>query len=311
MADQIIIDGKRVLVVDDEPDVVKTLEDLLSMCQVDTAFSHKQATKLLDIHNYDAAILDIMGVNGYDLLEICRERRIPALMLTAHALSPDHLIKSIEAGALAYVPKDKINDIPEYVAEILNAHRRGGKKLGAWFAKLRPLFYEKFGADWRERSDSFALEFENVSLLLVPTDFSFYSCEAFPWAAFFAKKFNATVLVLHVISERRAEDLVRIPGNPWERILEKEDKKMIQDFSACLVGDFGKDIQVETHVAVGNVSERILTIAQEKDASMILMSTHGRSGILNKLIGGVAEKVLHQAPCPVFSVKPSQTYLKF
>lgn len=304
MKSRTTLQGKRILAVDDEPDVLETLEEILSMCQVDTALTYEQARGFLETNKYDAAVLDIMGVHGYDLLEVCRERGIPCLMLTAHALSPDHLMKSLEAGALAYVPKEKMMDLPEYLLEIISAHQSGAKKTGAWFARLRPLFYEKFGTDWRERYESFVLDFETVTLVLVPTDFSLYSCEAFPWAAFFARKFNAGVVVLHVMSEKMAQDLTRVPGNPWERILEEEDRQMIQDFSACLVGDFGKEIEIETRVEVGDVTDQIVAAARESDAGMIVMSTHGRSGMINKLMGGTAERILRQAPCPVFSVKP-------
>jgi len=300
------LDGTRILVVDDEPDVLETLEEILGMCRVDTALTYEKALELLEKNDYDAAVLDIMGVRGYDLVEFCGKKKVPALMLTAQALSPEHLVKSLEEGALAYIPKEKMVEIPGYLAEILSAHRRGIKRTGAWFARLRPFFYEKFGPQWREQHESFVLEFEKVSLILVPTDFSPYSCEAFPWAAFFAKRFDAAVLILHVISEKSAEELNRIPGNPWELILEREDRQMIRDFSACLVGDFAKGIPLETRVEVGGVADRILAVAQEKDADMIVMCTRGGSGLLSSLMGGVAERVLRRASCPVFSVKPKE-----
>jgi nucleotide-binding universal stress UspA family protein/CheY-like chemotaxis protein len=306
MNEKMDLEGARILVVDDEPDVLETLDEILSMCQVDTASSYEKARELLENNDYDVAVLDIMGVRGYDLVAFCGEKGIPSLMLTAQALSPDHLVKSLEEGALAYIPKEKMADIPEYLSEILSAHRRGIKRTGAWFARLRPFFYEKFGPDWRERHESFVLEFEKVNLILVPTDFSIYSCEAFPWAAFFAKRFNAAIVILHVISEKRAEELTRIPGNPWELILEREDRQMVQDFSVCLVGDFGKGIKKETRVEVGDVADRIVAVAREIEASMIVMSTHGRSGLISSLMGGVAARVLHRAPCPVFTVKPKE-----
>jgi nucleotide-binding universal stress UspA family protein/CheY-like chemotaxis protein len=298
------LEEKRILIVDDEPDILETLEDILSMSQVETAVSYEQASILLDTNTYDAAILDIMGVRGYDLLELCRKKDIPALMLTAHALSPDHLTKSIHAGALAYIPKDDIMNIPEYVGEIIQARQTGTKTPGAWFAKLRPLFYDKFGPDWRDHTDAFVMDVEKIDHILVPTDFSAYSCEAFPWAAFFAKQFSARVLILHVISEKRADELVRIPGNPWEHVLEREDMQMARDFSLCLVGDFGKDIQVETQVEVGGVVDQIVAVAQAREGSIIVMSTHGRTGLISSLLGGTAEKIIQKAPCPVFSVKP-------
>jgi DNA-binding response OmpR family regulator len=70
-----ILEGKRILVVDDEPDVLDTLEDLLSMCEVVKASSFEKAKSLLESGPFDFAILDIMGVNGYDLLDIATKKK--------------------------------------------------------------------------------------------------------------------------------------------------------------------------------------------------------------------------------------------
>ena len=86
------------MIVDDEPDVVETIKELLDMCNIDTATDFETGRKLLNQNKYDIAILDIMGVNGYELLEIANKNDTPALMLTAHAFSPDDLSKSISEG---------------------------------------------------------------------------------------------------------------------------------------------------------------------------------------------------------------------
>ena len=100
-----VLEGKRILIVDDEPDILDTLKELLDMCLIDTAPNFETAQKFLKRGSYDAAILDIMGVKGYDLLGLTKEKNIPSLMLTAHALSPDNLVKSLKKGAHSYVPK--------------------------------------------------------------------------------------------------------------------------------------------------------------------------------------------------------------
>lgn len=300
------LNGKRILIVDDEMDVLETLEEILAPCAIDLAMDFETARKRLNENNYDVAILDIMGVKGYELLEIARKKEIPALMLTAHAFSPDNLMKSIKNGAYAFVPKEKMSEIDIFVSEILSAARkgRGREKQGAWFARLRPYFYKKFGYDWREKYEDFYLDIETIDLIVVPTDFSPYSCEAFVWAAFLAKEFNAGILVLHVITEKDAEAITKVPGNPWEAVLEREDEQMVDDFSACLIGDFHKTMNKETLVEVGVPHEKIVETAKKKNASMIVMSTHGRGGLSRVLMGGVAEKVVRNASCPVFIVKP-------
>ena len=145
---------------------------------------------------------------------------------------------------------------------------------------------------------------EKVDLILVPTDFSPLSCEAFAWAGLFAKGFRAKILILHVISESAAEDMISIPDNPWEDILEREDTTMIEGFSACLASDFDESLTKETLVAVGSAAPQIIEVAKKRNASMIVMATHGRTGLAHALIGSVAEKVIRLAPCPVLSVKP-------
>jgi len=104
-----ILKGKRVLVVDDEEDILEFLVELLDMCKLDTATSFEEAKALLENTFYDIAVLDIMGVRGYELLETATRKGIPTLMLTAHAISKDNLKRSFEKGASYYVPKDEIS----------------------------------------------------------------------------------------------------------------------------------------------------------------------------------------------------------
>jgi DNA-binding NtrC family response regulator len=146
-----LLKGKKVLVVDDEPDILAVLEEILDMCDMDQATTFEGARDLIEKNRYDAAILDIMGVYGYDLLELTTKKDIPTLMLTAHALTPEHFVRSISKGAMAYVPKDKISEVDTYLSDILEAHEKGLKKFGRWFARLEPFFEEKFGYYWKEK----------------------------------------------------------------------------------------------------------------------------------------------------------------
>jgi len=155
-----ILKDKKILIVDDEPDILETLMELLDMCLIDSAPDFETAKKFLSKNTYDAAILDIMGVRGYDLLQITTQKEIPALMLTAHALSPEHLIKSIKEGAHSYVPKDKMVDIETFLSDLILAHEKGLKKHGRWFEKLKPFFDKQFGPEWREADKDFWRDFD-------------------------------------------------------------------------------------------------------------------------------------------------------
>ena len=148
MDDLKILENKKILVVDDEPDVLDTVGELLDMCHVDTAPDFETAEKLLSDNAYDMAILDIMGVRGHDLLEVANQRKTPSLMFTAHALNPDAFVKSMEGGARAYIPKEKMAEIATYVADLLRAQQAGIQRPGGWFERLRSFFEKQFGTGW-------------------------------------------------------------------------------------------------------------------------------------------------------------------
>jgi CheY-like chemotaxis protein len=151
LTEGVSLDGKRILIVDDETDIIETLKELLEMCVIDTAPDFEGAKALLERWPYDAAILDIMGVRGYDLLKITARLDIPTLMLTAHALSPQDFARSIRKGALAYVPKERISEIQDFLVDILEAKEQGQKRLGKWFERLEPFFERRFGPYWKEK----------------------------------------------------------------------------------------------------------------------------------------------------------------
>lgn len=151
MSDTDMIKGIKVLVVDDEQDILEVLEELLDMCHVTTASTFDKAKTLLETQAFDIAILDIMGVDGYSLLEIANKKNIPAVMLTAHAFSAGNLVKTIKKGAYAYVPKEEISRISEFLSGALNAKRKGENPWQVWEEKLPSSYFEKrWGAAWKD-----------------------------------------------------------------------------------------------------------------------------------------------------------------
>ena len=150
-----LLDGKRVLIVDDEPDVLDALEDLLPMCHVVKATSFEEARRLLGDEAFDIAILDIMGVDGYGLLEITKEKKVIPVMLTAHALSVEETKKSYERGAASYIPKEKIDKITVYLNDVLEAQKRGKSFWWRWFYRLGPYYDKRFGIGWQKEDKEF------------------------------------------------------------------------------------------------------------------------------------------------------------
>ncbi len=155
-----LLKDRKILVVDDEPDILETVEELLDMCSLDTAASFEEAKKLLSNNQYDLAILDIMGVSGYDVLALARKKDIPALMLTAHALTPENLKESIQKGADSYIPKDELANLTDHVADVIKARISGKQGYGAWFSILKPFFDKSFGKGWRNKDRSFWNNFD-------------------------------------------------------------------------------------------------------------------------------------------------------
>ena len=155
MSETELLDGKRILLVDDEPDVLDTLEDLLPMCETVKASSFKEAKEFLETEFFDMTILDIMGVEGFQLLEIATQKEVAAIMLTAHALSPDTVVKSYKEGAASYLPKEEMVNIAAFLNDILEAIEQGKSTWGRWYDKLGSFFERKFGEDWQNDDKDF------------------------------------------------------------------------------------------------------------------------------------------------------------
>lgn len=152
-----VLKHRIILVVDAEPDVLKTVAEELDMCLVHKAGDYDTALQFLLGHTYNIVILDIMGVNGFELLKTSVSRRFPTVMLTAHALSPESLRKSIKLGAVFFLPKDEIAKLRLFLGNVVLG---GGKPI--WqklFDKLGGYFNKRFGPDWEEK-DKFFKEFE-------------------------------------------------------------------------------------------------------------------------------------------------------
>ena len=155
-----ILNNKRILAVDDEPDVLETLEELLDGFDgliFDSATDYETGYQLIRSWTYDAVILDIMGVRGFDLLNASVHLGFPTVMLTAHALTPEALKKSIKLGAVTFLPKDKMSDLRSFLEDVVLGE--GKPVWQKFFEKLGAYFNKHFGPDWVER-DQFLKEFK-------------------------------------------------------------------------------------------------------------------------------------------------------
>ncbi|GAK56389.1 response regulator receiver domain protein [Candidatus Vecturithrix granuli] len=154
--------GKHILAVDDEEDILETIEDILDESLLDTARDYETASQKIQMQRYDLAILDIMGVNGLKLLEETVQQGIPTVMLTAHAMNPETLMESIRKGAISYLPKETLVDLDELLNALLGAHDRGEPTWKLLFEKLGNYFDERFGPEWKAKDQEFWSEFSRT-----------------------------------------------------------------------------------------------------------------------------------------------------
>jgi len=147
-----ILNGKKILAVDDEKDILDVLEEQITsvceQCVVEKVTTYEQAVRCLESPDYDLVILDIMGVRGFDLLDIAVKKKLRVVMLTAHALNPEALKRSHDMGARSYLPKDKLEEKDPYLEDALTYEFEPGWK--ALYKKLRSFYDDVFGADWEK-----------------------------------------------------------------------------------------------------------------------------------------------------------------
>jgi DNA-binding NtrC family response regulator len=141
--------------VDDETDVLESVEELLPMCNVVKAHNFEDAKKHLESEYFDLCILDIMGVDGYQLLNIANENSVIAVMLTGHSLSVGDTVKSFKKGAASYVPKEKMAEIAVYLNDVLEAKKENRSFLDRWIDRFVGYYDTKFGQDWQNEDKAF------------------------------------------------------------------------------------------------------------------------------------------------------------
>lgn len=149
-----ILDGKKILCVDDEADVLTVLEaeilDNCPACTLHKATTYEEAVKMLESNSYDVVVLDIMGVRGFDLLELAVRKHLKVAMLTAHNLNPEALKQSHDMGARAYLPKEELGQIVPFLEDVLKyGFEPGWNRL---LEKLHGFFTERFESGWEKKT---------------------------------------------------------------------------------------------------------------------------------------------------------------
>lgn len=142
-----------------------------------------------------------------------------------------------------------------------------------------------------------------IRSILVPLDLSDYAAHALPYARELAETFGATLHLLHVVDSQWvvAGGAAAFPeyGNNLLSRFEAEGRKALIQIAETIP----EKVEVTPAVRVGPPHVQIVQYAREQDIDLIVVATHGRSGLKHALIGSVAEKVVQMAPCPVLSLK--------
>jgi len=139
--------------------------------------------------------------------------------------------------------------------------------------------------------------------ILTAIDFSESSDFAFEYALTLARQFQAELTVMHVINEPvdlRGFYVPHISFEQLEKEIEEGAEKMMEKFCQTRMGDFTR---YTTAVVAGIPYEEILRKAEETGASLIVLGTHGRTGIDHLIFGSTAERVVRSATCPVLTIR--------
>jgi nucleotide-binding universal stress UspA family protein len=150
---------------------------------------------------------------------------------------------------------------------------------------------------------------QTTQTLLVPADFSDCSPELVRHAAGLARELSGRLVILHVVELPAgiSEETVIRPQPGGEevtagRFLHDRAQGTLGDYAEAVRQDF-RDLEVDLIVRTGPVVDQILAAADEVDAKMLVMATHGRSGMLRMVLGSVAERVIRRSQRPVLVLR--------
>lgn len=140
--------------------------------------------------------------------------------------------------------------------------------------------------------------------ILRPTDFSAFARTALPHVHGLVRRNEAGLVLLHVLTPAEADVEPGITGQIWDSLL-VEGRRRAEAQLALLAEELQSlGVRVETLLGEGVAFQEILRVAERQRCDLIILASHGRTGLGHVLIGSVAEKVVRRASCPVFVVRP-------
>jgi nucleotide-binding universal stress UspA family protein len=141
-----------------------------------------------------------------------------------------------------------------------------------------------------------------INRILVPVDFSDCSRKAIEYALPFARAFDATIVLLHVVEAfLPTPEMTGVDVGLIQRQLREGGERRLAELRKELGG-----VPVESVLRIGRTATEILRAARELDSDLILLSTHGRTGLAHVFLGSTAEQVIRHAGCPVLVVREKE-----
>jgi universal stress protein A len=141
--------------------------------------------------------------------------------------------------------------------------------------------------------------------ILAPTDFSDYSKEAINDALELAQTFGAKLSLLHVVELPSSPIEEFVPSTMGGDLLDDLERRASAELAQVLPQAQEATIEVRRAVVMGSPFRKIIETAEAEHVDLIVMATHGRTGLRHLVMGSVAERVVRTAPCPVLTIRPA------
>jgi nucleotide-binding universal stress UspA family protein len=145
----------------------------------------------------------------------------------------------------------------------------------------------------------------NIQRILAPTDFSELSKQGLTSALELAETFGAKLLLLHVVEPPPYPVEGIMPSPLGATLLDDLERQASKDLAQVLSDTHGSKVEVTRRVVVGIPYRKIVEVAEEEQSDLIVMTTHGRTGLSHLVMGSVTEKIVRTAPCPVLTIRPT------
>lgn len=155
----------------------------------------------------------------------------------------------------------------------------------------------------------------DIKTIIAPTDLSDLSAKGVDYACSLAKNVGAKIIIINVVKVEELMSLLRemkdAPSPRWDDGLEEKliqhHRRLLDEFAKQQLPQLIADKNIRRVVKLGEPYKMIVDCAEEEKVDLIVMSTHGRSGLPRLMLGSVTEKVLRSSSCPVLATPPRES----